>query len=619
MTKSSSILPKPAIVTLILLLLGGCAGIDLNRQVAQTPEQALELAQGESERADAQRFLLRMAGEFQDRGNHQGARTLLRSSQLDNLPQPLENQRRLLAMASAIELEDADWARTLTADAAADDFLRYPDNLLAKAARLQANTQALAGEPVAAASTLILLGQTDGGIAPQALHDQIWQYLKSAGRSDIEQTADQAIGFETEGWLKLAADLQAPDTSLDDRGRIVRRWQNQWPSHPAAQVPPTELALLADLATSRPEHIVLALPFQGPLSAAGKAIRDGFLAAYYSDETVDREETDIRVLDTSDASFAEHYRELVNTRTDLIVGPLEKEALAGLSAMNTLPVPVLGLNYLPEDKEPPSGLYQYGLSAEDEARQIADRLAQKQLRNLLVLIPEGGWGDRVLKALQTRANERQLRLLDVQRFSGEDNLRTVTADLLGITRSRDRAIGVERTIGMNVEFEPRRRQDAQSIVLVASPTIARQFKPLFAFYYGGDLPVYSPSIIYEGSPNPTRDRDLNRITFTDIPWVLEPELPLRSAASQHLPGKVNGQLGRLFAMGADAWQLSKRLVLLQRIDDASIDGMTGVLTMTPEGAIHRQQLWARIKGGVPELLSSELPAEEQRETETQTQ
>ena len=113
MTKSSSILPKPAIVTLILLLLGGCAGIDLNRQVAQTPEQALELAQGESERADAQRFLLRMAGEFQDRGNHQGARTLLRSSQLDNLPQPLENQRRLLAMASAIELEDADWARRI--------------------------------------------------------------------------------------------------------------------------------------------------------------------------------------------------------------------------------------------------------------------------------------------------------------------------------------------------------------------------------------------------------------------------------------------------------------------------------------------------------------------------
>lgn len=34
---------------------------------------------------------------------------------------------------------------------------------------------------------------------------------------------------------------------------------------------------------------------------------------------------------------------------------------------------------------------------------------------------------------------------------------------------------------MDVEFEPRRRQDADAIVMVAEPTVARQFKPLFAF------------------------------------------------------------------------------------------------------------------------------------------
>jgi outer membrane PBP1 activator LpoA protein len=169
---------------------------------------------------------------------------------------------------------------------------------------------------------------------------------------------------------------------------------------------------------------------------------------------------------------------------------------------------------------------------------------------------------------------------------------------------------------MNVEFEPRRRQDADAIVMVAEPTIARQFKPLFAYYFGGDLPVYSPSIVYEGTPDPSRDRDLDQVIFTDIPWVLGDDSELRKKSTKYLPG-TRGQLGRLFAMGADAWQLSKRLPLLRQVEAASLDGQTGTLTMTPEGSIHRQQMWAQFQQGTPKLLpdlppeadTSETPAE----------
>src|SRR5690554_8192517 len=82
------------------------------------------------------------------------------------------------------------------------------------------------------------------------------------------------MGFEIEGWLELANTLQDPDIDLDNQGRLIRQWQNNWPGHPAAQMLPEKLALLADLATSRPEHLVLALPLDGQLAAAGKAIRD---------------------------------------------------------------------------------------------------------------------------------------------------------------------------------------------------------------------------------------------------------------------------------------------------------------------------------------------------------
>ncbi|MGO1234271.1 MAG: penicillin-binding protein activator, partial [Marinobacter sp.] len=525
--------PKTILALLILLTLtvGGCATIDLGSHMAETPEQALTLAAAENNRTLAQRYLLRMAGKFQDNSNHNGARSLLNSDQLADLSPELEKQRRLLAMASAIELEDSAWAEQLTAQTQTEDFLGYPDDLLAKAARLQARTLSLAGNELEAATTLVLLSQTDRSTSPQQIHDQIWNHLQALNTSALESAAENATGFEIEGWLELALALRTPDATLDDQGRLVRQWQNKWPGHPAAQILPVQLGLLAELAATRPENIVLALPFEGRLASAGRAIRDGFLSAYYSDETTDRNETDIRIVDTTRQPFTELYQELAETRTDLIIGPLEKGQLNDLSALNTLPVPVLGLNYLSQDSEIPEGLHQFGLSADDEARQIAERLAEERVKKALVLIPYGDWGDRVEESLRERMTELGLAILDIERFMPEDNLRAVTADLLGITASRDRAIQVERTIGLNVEFEPRRRQDAQGIVLVASPTIARQFNPLFAFYYGGDLPVYSPSIIYEGTRDPSRDRDLNRVNFTDIPWVLASELPLREQAS----------------------------------------------------------------------------------------
>lgn len=602
-----------ASILTVALLSAGCAGINLQSHIAQTAGQALELAQEESDRETAQRYLLRSASQFQDSGDHAAARTLLQSAQLTQLSPPLQYQKLLLAMASANALDDQDWAQQLTAEITPDYFTGYSMDLLSRAASLQADTYVLANDQLSAAATLILLAQTDAGASPQPLHDRIWELLKVVPDQKLITAASSAIGFETQGWLELAAAVRAPGTGLDEQGRIIRRWQNNWPSHPAAQILPTELQLIASLAANRPEKIALALPLNGPLASAGKAIRDGFIAAYYQDESADRSKTDIRILDTSAGKpFAEMYRELSAQDTDLIVGPLEKDALTSLSTMHTLPVPTLGLNYLPEGSSVPEGLYQFGLSAEDEARQIADRLATDRIDQVLVLIPQGQWGDRVEAALLQRMGADGSTALAIERFYPEDNLRTVSADLLGITTSRNRAIQVERTIGLNVEFEPRRRQDAQAIVMVAEPTVARQLKPLFAFYFGGDLPVYAPSIIYEGSANPGRDRDLDQVLFTDVPWVLEDTNDLRTQAGKYLSG-TRGQLGRLFAMGADAWQLSKRLPLLRQVETASLQGQTGVLTMNPVGSIHRQQLWARFQNGTPVLIP-DAPVPDTEET-----
>ena len=587
------------------LLSAGCATVNLETHVAQTADQALELASNEDNTETAQAYLLRIASRFQDQGNHEAARTLLQSRQLAQPASGLGNQKLLLAMASATALGDESWAKAIAGELAPSTFIDYPADLITRAANLQTDTYSLAGEPIPAAMTLILLAQTDNTADAQQIHNRIWSMLEQVSESDLSSASAEAIGYEAQGWLELASLVRTPDAGIDEQGRIIRNWQNNWPGHPAAQVLPAELRLIATLAESRPEKIALALPLEGPLATAGKAIRDGFLAAYYLDDSADRGETDIRIFNTAGTAFADLYKQLS-----------EQEALAGLGSMNMLPVPALGLNYLPADTRPADGLYQFGLSAEDEARQIADRLAAEQLRQVLVLIPGGEWGDRVEAALLKRMASNEGVALDIERFYREDNLRAVTADLLGITVSRDRAIQVERTIGMDVEFEPRRRQDADAIVMVAEPTVARQFKPLFAFYFGGDLPVYSPSIIYEGTPAPSRDRDLNGVIFTDIPWVLGDDNELRTRATENLSG-TRGQPGRLFAMGADAWHLSKRLPLLRQVESASISGQTGILTMTAEGSIHREQLWAQFRNGVPELIPDPVTEESEPDVTNQ--
>lgn len=599
----------------LTLLFAGCASIDLDAQVAQSPSQALELAARESNTEKAQQYLLNVASQFQGRGEHGAARTLLQSPQLSQPAPALQTRKLLLSMTSTVALKDQKWASSIANSLSPDTFRDYNSDTANQAAKLQAETYALAGDHLSAAITLMLLSQTDSKVNPQQVHDQLWGFLKETPEKKLESASENSIGFEAEGWLELALSVRASGLSIDDQGRIIRRWQNNWPGHPAAQILPSELTLIASLSENRPEKIALALPLQGALASAGKAIRDGFLAAYYQDDSADRGKTDIRVVDTSGQPFDALYKELASQDIDLIIGPLEKEALASLTKMNTLPVPALGLNYLPGEQKVPDGLYQFGLSAEDEARQIANKLSAQSINQVLVLIPQGEWGDRVEAALLKRMQHNGAVALDIERFFREDNLRAVTADLLGITASRDRAIKVERTIGLNVEFEPRRRQDAEAIVMVAEPAVARQFKPLFAYYFGGDLPVYSPSIIYEGSPDAGRDRDLNQVIFTDIPWVLDSKNPLRDKASSVLPG-THGQLGRLFAMGADAWKLSKRLPLLRQVQTAAIDGQTGHLTMTPEGSIHRNQLWAQFKSGTPTLLPEPTATNDEEDVRT---
>ncbi|MEC8429318.1 MAG: penicillin-binding protein activator, partial [Pseudomonadota bacterium] len=156
-------------------------------------------------------------------------------------------------------------------------------------------------------------------------------------------------------------------------------------------------------------------------------------------------------------------------------------------------------------------------------------------------------------------------------------------------------------LNQHMEFEPRRRQDVDMIFLISRHDDARQIKPTLDFHYASDLPVYASSHIYAGKNDKKRDRDLNGIRFTTLPWFFEagnhPEKALIEQQTKTAPSYQ-----RLYALGVDSYHLYPRLPQLETIQGARLYGATGSLALDNQRRVEREQIWAQMRGGVARQL-----------------
>ncbi len=153
-------------------------------------------------------------------------------------------------------------------------------------------------------------------------------------------------------------------------------------------------------------------------------------------------------------------------------------------------------------------------------------------------------------------------------------------------------------IGSPLQFDPRRREDVDFIFLAADGASGRLLKSQLKFHYSGDLPVYSTSSIYamDGRSN----SDLNGIRFADTPWIIAPQSWIRylpDVYREYWPEER--RLGRLHAMGYDAYHLVAPLFVARNGTMAEIDGATGILYLDASGRVHRRLAWAEFRRGQP--------------------
>lgn len=386
----------------------------------------------------------------------------------------------------------------------------------------------------------------------------------------------------TSGWLELSRLVRS--YRRDPQGLIgpYKEWRNLYPGHPAMP------ELLSNFYAQQQQQqleinsIAVLLPESGPYAKAARAIRDGILAAWYAADGSSRPQ--IQFYDSSNLDqIWPQVNRAAEDGADIIVGPLDKQAVTQLARAGNLPVPVLALNQVTTDSVMPRDLYQYSLSPEDEAIQVADRAWSRGLAYPGVLIPDNDLGQRLMDAFNQRWQSLSGEPASIARYpAGSTDLSAAIIQLLNIqqvpTESGDR--------------RPQQMSNVDFVFAIGNPTQIRQVRPMLQYNYAGRLPVFTTSRGWDGVISRQASFDVKSVELPDIPWLVEEgnDALSRSRINEQLPAS-KGKYARLYPMGMDAYNLLPHLRSLESSRTATFQGKTGVLYVDQNQHILRLLTW----------------------------
>lgn len=321
-----------------------------------------------------------------------------------------------------------------------------------------------------------------------------------------------------------------------------------------------EVPAMPSTAAMRAIRIALLLPLRSPsLGAAAEAVRAGFVAAH------ERQPAGIVVnivgTDGSAQQALSAYADAA-ANSDIVVGPLARSEVTAVAQSGMVRTPTIALGQpeagVGQNMALPPKMMVVGLSAEDEARQLARLISTDQaLRDALVISTNVSWQRRAADAftaewrsLGLTSNTVELKVVDGY----------LTPDSLLALRER-------------VQQAP-----PQLMFLALDATLTAQLR----LAIGTDIPMYGTSQlnpltladwqIAQGFP------DMDGMRFLDIPWQLETDHP---AVMSYPPMSLgadqrrSADLERLYALGIDAYRIA--LELAGNRTHFELDGVTGKL------------------------------------------
>jgi hypothetical protein len=278
------------------------------------------------------------------------------------------------------------------------------------------------------------------------------------------------------GWIELA---QLSTVEGQANVQRVGDWRARHPNHPGSALlprpgPATTVAsqvAVAPAPASGPAAVALLLPLSGRQQAVGVAVRDGFIAGYLA-----QPDSAPRVLayDTAALGAAPAYEKAIADGASFVVGPLAREDVAALVAQQRFPVPTLVLNSY--GGTPPAFLFQFTLDPEQEARDVARRIAADGRARGIALFPRSPWGERLYTAFTSECQALGIELTGAQYYEPG------TRDFSGPLRA---ALGRFGGAGDRSDRKPPPHRDSaaearegpQFAFIAATPQAARTLRP----------------------------------------------------------------------------------------------------------------------------------------------
>ena len=462
------------------------------------------------------------------------------------------------------------------------------------------------GDRITTAEEYILQGNylTNNESTVQSQH-LIWESLALLSERSLQQMQPSQAPDVLSGWMELVRLSKKYQLNPVLLRASINNWQRRYTDHPVHNSLLEGLRNRKQEDVTLPKKIALLLPLSGRFANAAKAIRDGLLASYYAKK--DKENITIRVYDTEGKPeiIEDVYEKAVADGAQFIIGPLNKSSIDKLAEQQELSVPTLALNYINTEDTLPQELFQFGLSPEEEARQVAERTWLDGHVNAAVLTPTGPWGDRVHKAFRERWEQIGGRVVEQQSYnSSKNDFSAPIRKLLNIDDSKMRYRKMARLLKTKIKYSTYRRQDIDFIFIAGYPRQARQIRPQLKFFHASRVPVYATSHIFTGNLNPDRDRDMDGIRFGDMPWVLSETTSHRGLRNEieSLISKAGNKHQRLYAMGVDAFNIIAALNTLKTYPYERYQGETGSLSLDEKQRVKRQLSWVYFRSGRPILL-----------------
>jgi hypothetical protein len=397
-------------------------------------------------------------------------------------------------------------------------------------------------------------------------------------------------------WFELAQLLSRPDAGAAARRSV--EWRARHPDHPGAQFLPQAAGAAAREqvagalgAPDATNAVALLLPLSGKQAAAGTAVRDGFIAGALAEDPARRPRID--VYDTAALGAAAAYQKAVTAGARAVAGPLLKEDVAALVAAASLTVPTVALNSVTGDTPPPFR-FQFSRDPAQEAREAARRIAADGLTHGIALFPANPWGDRLQAAFTSELQSTGVQLTALRTYdpASRDYSGALRAVLGRFGGAGDRdAKGALRPRDAAAEA----RDGPQFAFIAAMPQAARAICPQLRFQMAYTLPVYMTSDAWDAGSRAVPD--LEGVRLPQMPWILaggSSAYALWNALQKEWSSVARGHV-HLYAFGFDAYQLLAGLNVAAR--GVAVDGLTGRLTLGPDGRVQRGTEWAQVENG----------------------